>query len=267
MVKQATHVSEAKKKTVKELVDLMNRKTILVASIKNLPCALYQQIKKKLKEKAEVKVAKKNLFSLAVEKSKKENLTQLLEFVDDSYAILFSDDDAFELSSFLSDNKTPSKAKPGQVANDDIVIEPGATDLVPGPDISALSAVGLQVKVEAGKLAIQKQKVLVKAGETVTPQIASILGKLGLTPFSCGLDPLVAYSEGKVYTSIKINKHEILEGVLNDYSRALAFAVSLNYPTKETIPFILGKAGLHEKAINSLIKNDVQEIKSEEKQE
>ena len=55
-----THVSEAKKKLVGNLIDLIkNKKTILIASIKNIPASQFQEIGKKLRGKAVVKVPKR----------------------------------------------------------------------------------------------------------------------------------------------------------------------------------------------------------------
>ena len=77
----------------------------------------------------------------------------------------FSDTDAFEISGILADEKSPAKAKPGQESPEDIEIKAGPTELLPGPDISALSAVGLQPKVEEGKIAIAVDATLLKKGE------------------------------------------------------------------------------------------------------
>lgn len=258
MTGKTTHVSEAKKKTVKELANLLKKKTVMVVSIRSLPSAQFQEIKKTIRSTAEIKVAKKSLIDFALEHSGNENLKELVKFVDADCALLFTDDDAFLVSGMLADSKTPSKAKEGQIAIEDIKVEAGPTDLIPGPDISALSAVGLKVKVENGKLAIITGTVLVKKGEAVTSAKAAILAKLNVTPFKIGLEPVAAYSNGKVYSDIKINKEEFMKDLLGKYSRAFAFAVNVPWLTTETMPFVLGKAAAHEKAIAGLIKSDTQ---------
>ncbi|MBC8435296.1 50S ribosomal protein L10 [archaeon] len=50
--KVKTHVSEEKKALVKELAGLMHSKTVMVASIKGLPSAQFQEIKKKVEGKS-----------------------------------------------------------------------------------------------------------------------------------------------------------------------------------------------------------------------
>jgi large subunit ribosomal protein L10 len=256
MTGHKTHISDRKKKIVKELGELMNKKTILIAGIKNLPCSKLQEIRKKLRGKAEMKIAKKNLIDFALEHAKNEHLKELTAYVKEDSALLFSDEDAFELSAFLSENKSKAKAKPGQEASDDILVEAGPTELAPGPDISVLSGAGLKVKIEGGKIAIQENKILVKKGEKVAANVSAILAKLNITPFKVGLEPLAAFSEGKIYVGIKVDKEKELNDLKYNYGKAVAFAVSLNYATSESLPFIIGKAGLHEKAIAALIKSD-----------
>jgi len=248
-----THVSERKKKIVGDLGNLMKKKTILIAKIKNLPCSQLQEIRKKLRGKAEMKIAKKNLIDFALEHAKNPALKDLENYIKEDSALLFSDEDAFELSAFLSENKSPSKAKAGQEAIEDIKVEAGPTELAPGPDISVLSSAGLKVKIEGGKIAIQESKILVKRGEIVSQQIAAILSKLNMTPFKIGLEPEAAFSEGKIYVGIKVDKEENITKLKQAFGKTIAFAVSIDYLTGETIPFVLGKAEMQGKSLYSLI--------------
>jgi large subunit ribosomal protein L10 len=253
--KPTTHVSESKKRTVKDLAGLMKKRTVMVVSIKGLPSGQFQDIRKKLRGMADLKVAKKNIIDFALEHSGNKELEGLIKYIEGNTALLFSDEDAFVIAGFLADNKSPAKAKAGQVSDQDIKVEAGPTDLLPGPAITELSAVGLKVKVEGGKIAIQQPHVLVKKGETINDAKVGILSKLNMTPFRIGLEPVAALLDGKVYTGIKIDKPAALAILKDNYARALAFAVSIAYPDSNTLPFIIGKAGLHEKAIAALIKS------------
>ena len=147
--------------TVKELVELAkNKKTILIASIKNIPASQFQEIGKKLRGKAIVKVPKKNLIFRAIDSSGNEAMKKLEKYVGDSVAILFSDLESFELASELVASKSPAKAKAGQEAPEDIEIPEGPTDLVPGPAISELGALGIQIQIEKGKINIKTKPCL-----------------------------------------------------------------------------------------------------------
>lgn len=249
-----THVSEKKKAIVKDLALLLNKKTILVCSIKNLKSAQLQDIKKKIRDFAIVRVAKKSLIDFALEHAQNEEFKALVPHINSDYALIFSDEDAFKLSGILADNKSPAKAREGQEATEEIWVKAGPTSLAPGPDISALSAVGLQPKVEGGKIAIAKDTLFVKPGEKISAEKVSILAKLDITPFEIGLEPIAAFSNGKVYVGIKIDKKGTLSDLIERYSRSLAFAVSISYVNNSTLPFILSKAVAHEGALQSLIK-------------
>lgn len=248
-------IPENKLKSVAELENLIKKnKTFMICSIKGLPGKQYQAIKKKIRDYAKVKVIKKSLVLRAIDSSGIE-IKKLKEHVVEDSALLFSDIDAFELSGILSQNKTPVNARVGQIANENIEIEPGPTDLVPGPVISELGALGLKIAIEDGKINIREKKVIVKKGEKINESAAGLMSKLDIKPFSIGFEPSAAYDnqEKKVYTGIKIDKEKTLEELKSSYSRALGFAVNIAYICNETLKFILGKAARNEKAIENLI--------------
>jgi len=268
--KTVVKIPERKKNMVKELVDLIkNKRTILIASIKNLPASQFQEIGKKLRGKAIVKIPKKNLMVRAIDESGNEELKKIKSNLQDSTAILFSDTDSFELSSELLDSKSPTKAKVGQEAPIDIEVDAGPTDLVPGPAISELGALGIQIQIEKGKISIKEPKIIVKQGQKISENAASIMNKLNIKPFSIGFIPLSAFDtkENKLYLEIKIDKKSTLNEMKESFSKALAFAVEMSYYSEDTISILLRKAGKHENILNNLTKEEKTKEKVEEKKE
>jgi len=265
-----THVSDVKKKKVKELAELMKKKTVMVISIKGLPSAQFQDIKKKLRSKAKVQVVKKSLVNFALDHCGIKELHELVPYVNDSTAMLFSDHDTFEISGILADEKSPAKAKAGQIATSDIEVKAGPTELIPGPDISALSAVGLAPKVENGKIAVMQDKIIVKAGGEISEACASIMAKLDIIPFEVGVEPVAAFDGEvkKVYVDIKIDKEAMIEVLMNDYGRGIAFAVEMGIVNDSTIDLILSKAGVEGLVIDEIVDAGASEPEaSEEKVE
>lgn len=245
-------VSDEKIKIVKELVNLIkNKKTILIASVKNLPASQFQEISKKLRGKAEVKVLKKNTIIRAIDEAKNENLGEIKEFVADSTAVLFSDLDGFELASELLDNRSAAKAKIGQEAPNDIEVEAGPTDLVPGPAISELGALGIQIQIDKGKINIKAPKTIVKKGEKISESAAGLMNKLDIKPFSVGFVPICAFDneKQKLYKEIKIDREKTISELKNSFSKSLAFAVEIGHFAKETMRLIIGKARRNEMAL------------------
>jgi large subunit ribosomal protein L10 len=265
-----SRVPEYKKKLVADLIDKIKKsRTILIVSIKNLPDAQFQLLKKKLRGKAEVVMSKKSLLLRAIENSEKGALQNLKEKITADIAILFSDIDAFELSGFLTDNQNPAKARPGDVAPEDINIEPGPTELMPGPAISELSGVGLKVAVENGKLAIKQGRVVAKKGEEINGKLASVLAKLNVEPMKVGLEPVAAFDSesDKVYLDIKIDKEGTLKELREAIAKSLNFAVNVKFVNEKTISYFIGKAGLEEKAIEGLIEKGSEKPAEETKTE
>ncbi|MCK5449928.1 50S ribosomal protein L10 [Candidatus Pacearchaeota archaeon] len=255
-----TQVSEVKKRKVEELAEQMKRKTVMVVSVKSLPSAQFQDIKKKLRGKVEICVAKKSLVNFALDHSGIKELHGLVKYVDDSTALLFSDADTFEISGMLVDEKSPAKAKTGQIAPSDIEVKAGPTELIPGPDISALSAVGLIPKVENGKISVMQDKIIAKEGDVITDALASIMAKLDIIPFEIGIEPVAAFMDGKVYGDIKIDKVGMLVDVEESFGRAIAFSVELGIMNDSTIDFILAKANAHEGVVTRIITGEPEPV-------
>lgn len=265
--KQKKEVPKKKIKAVENLAEKMkNAKTIMIVSIRGLPSSQYQKMKKDLRGKAEIQVFKKSILTRAIDATKIQEMQGLKEHIDSDTAIALSEEEAFELAAWLSENRNPVAAKAGQESPDNIKIEPGPTDLAPGPDISVLGSVGLQVGVEEGKITIKKAHTILKKGDKVNETTASVLLKLGIKPFMVGLNPSVIYDKEskKIYVGVKINKEEALANLLTAQSKALGLAQKLELITKDTIGYLLGKASLHEKALSKLSPKEEAEEKKEE---
>jgi large subunit ribosomal protein L10 len=265
MATPKAHVSDRKKARVKFIAEKLKSKTVMIVSVKGLPSAQFQDIKKKLRGKAHINVVKKNLLNFAIEHAGNKDIKALEEYNGDATALLFSDHDAFEISGILASNKSPAKAKAGDIAPSDVEVKAGPTSLLPGPDISALSAVGLAPKVEDGKISVMQDKIIVKEGDTISEAHASIMAKLDIIPFEVGIDPIAAFMDGKIYADIKIDKEEFMEDMLAKFGRVTPFAVEIGYVCPETLDFILGKAGMEEGVLSDLIGKDAPaEEKAEE---
>ena len=245
-----------KEKQVKNLVeDILNSKSLIIASIKNLRSKQLQEIKKSLRNEASIRVIKKNIMGRVIENIG-GNILNLKEHIGADCALVTSALDGFELARVLSKNKTPVFAKAGQIALEDIEIKEGPTSLVPGPVISELGSLGLQIAVEEGKISIKRSKVVVKKGEIINSTVASLLQRLNIQPFNIGLKVLVVYylENGKIYSNIDINSEEYIKNMVNIAGKALEFAKKINYYCKETIGYFLAKAGSHEKILTKFVK-------------
>lgn len=258
-----TKVSARKTKMLNDLVKLIKESsTVIISSLKGMPSAQFQKIRKKLKGKAVIKVIKKQIMARAMEEASKakgeEHLKDIEKYLEEGAAVLFSELDAFELASILADERAAIKAKAGQTALQDIEIEAGATDIPAGPMISDFGNAGVKIGIEGGKIIVRERKILAKAGEKISQTAADIFGKLEILPFRIGLEPVAAFDAktGKTYIGIKIDKHATIENFRKLYSDARALAISVSYPAKEIINMLIAKANMQANAIAGLIKTE-----------
>lgn len=252
---KTTHVSEEKKKAVKKLAETMkNFRTLMLVSVKNLPSSQLQNIKKDLRGKADIIAAKKSVMIRAIDATGIPELSALKENIAEDMAILASNEDGFEISAWLNDHKNPIGAKQGQIAEDDIIVEEGPTDLVPGPVISELGSLGLQIMIEEGKINIRRSKVVVKKGEPINAAAVSIFQKLGIKPFMIGLTPIAFYDANskKIYVGMKVDKKKTLQELVSGFVEARGFAQRINYICKETIGMLISKAQRQALELNKL---------------
>jgi len=259
-------IPQGKINAVAELSKLIDTsKTILVANISSIPGSQFQQITKKIRNKATIKVPKKSLFLRAIENSKKTNLENLKNFLEKPFALLFSEIDSYDLAGDLLKNKSPAKAKPGQVAPIDLEVPAGPTNLVPGPAISELGALGIQIQIQGGKIEIKEPKVVAKSGSTINEAVAAILAKLGIMPFSIGFLPVCAYDsdEKKIYSEMIIDAEGTIEDLKFSFGKALAFAVGIGYFSNETTPLMIQKAASYERRLIKIINGEPEEISVE----
>jgi large subunit ribosomal protein L10 len=261
--KAVENIPKKKVEIVKELVNLIeNKRTILIADISNIPGSQFQQISKKLRKKAIVKVPKKNLFFRALDNSKKKTRGGLKEHFRGATALLFSDLDAYELAGELLKIKSPSKAKSGQIAPIDLEVPAGPTELVPGPAISELGALGIQIVIQGGKIEIKEPKIVTKEGQEISQGAADILSKLNIMPFSIGFNPISAYDseDDVIYVEMKIDSEEAKADLLYAYQKALPFAVEIGYISEDTIKSMISKAAAYERKLIRVITGEPEEI-------
>ncbi len=250
-----------KERAVKNLVEeIKSSKTFMIVSIKSLPSPQFQSIKKELREYAKIEVAKKNILIRSIEELKKESILPLEKHVQDNCAFVISNLEGFELAGLLAKNKNPVFAKAGQVANENIEVKAGPTNLAPGPAISELGALGIQIAVEEGKISIRQPKIVVRKAEKITTAVASLLQKLDIKPFTIGLEPVALYDikTEKIYTDININPEETTNNLKIAAGKSLGFAQKIVYYCKETIGYLLGKANAEMKTLFKNIKTETQ---------
>lgn len=287
------HSRKWKEKELQELTQLADQYNVVaIADLTRFPASLFQEVRKKLKGKAIIRVSKTRIIKKALEESKQKNL--LKEYAKKSCAIIFTTMNPFELFAFLKKNKGSMAAKEGVIAERDIIIPAGDTGLPPGPALSDLKQAGLSVRIVGSTIAVAEDKVVTKAGQPIAKAAASALTKLNIKPIKVGLNLIAAFEKGQVYKAVILDTDP--EQVFNDFvlchKRAFNLAYNIFYFTpatvqlflqkafkeagavaleaeffsKETMPLLLLKASSQAVTLKQLVKEEVKEEKPKEKE-
>ncbi|MCD6495967.1 MAG: 50S ribosomal protein L10 [Candidatus Aenigmarchaeota archaeon] len=243
-------VSAKKAETLKSLVEQIEKYPVVgVLDMHKLPARQLHQIKEKLKGKAVIRMVKKRVIKLALEKSKKSNIAKLAEHIQNQPALLFSEGNPFELAQVIAASKSKAGAKAGDTAPDDIVVPEGPTNLPPGPAIGDLQRAKIQAGVEGDKIVVKKASTVAKKGDTISAQLADLLTKLGIEPMEISLNLVAVWDDGMIFNKdlLFIPKEHYVEQVQTGYAHAFNLAVNIGFVTPETVPVLLTKA--HREAV------------------
>ncbi|MCW3128886.1 MAG: 50S ribosomal protein L10 [Methanophagales archaeon] len=250
-MKTKKRVKQAKKWKREQVEDIKNLihsyKTVGIAKIRGLGSKQLQRIRKEFRDKARLRVSRNSLISISFGTS---GMNEMVNYVDDQMALIFTDLDAFELYRAMEEGKIPAPIKPGAIAPLDIVIEEGPTSLKPGPIVGELQNLGIPAGIEGGKVVIKQKKVAVKRGERVSPALAEMLARLEIHPIKEGLDLCAVYDaeEEVVFTPdvLHIDPSKYFSDVSEGVKAALSLAthIKYDYPTRHTIGDLISEANI-----------------------
>ena len=218
-----------------------------------MPTKQLQEIRKQIRGKGQIIVTKKSTILHALRQVPRQNLQEFEKLLPQQPAVIVSNQEPFKFYLLISKMKSSTYAKAGDVAEEDIAVSAGPTNLLPGPVISELTKVGIPAGVEEGKIAIKKDKVIAVKGTVISKELASVLRKLNIRPVKVGLTIVALYKDGEIF------KKEVLDLVGDKYiarlqqahQYALNLSVAVGYPTRESIKLLLAKAYRCAKAIEN----------------
>ena len=246
--------SERGKNKKKEQIDTLfylaeQNSVIGLVNLSGISSKAIQDIRSSMRSgevEAIIKVAKNTLKALALKKASKKNVAKLIPHIDGSCAMIFTNTNPFKLQKFLNQNKVPAPAKTGQISPVDVFVSEGVTNLDPGPIISELGSIGLQTRIEKGKIRITKTVNVLSKGDTVSVAHAAVLTRLGIQPFKVGLKLKIVLENGELVDGsiLDVDEDEILTDLQYAYRNALFLAINpkVSYYSAAATPILLKTA-------------------------
>jgi len=252
-------IQKWKSEVLDKLVELTKKYNVVaVADLEKVRSFQIQEIRKRLRGRVEILVAKNTLVKKAAEILEKErkNLARFSEALTGSRVLLFTNMNPYELIILLNKNRVRVPAKAGDIATGEIVVSAGNTGLAPGPVISEFGEAKVPTKIESGSIWVVKDTVVARKGDTISPKLVAVLSKLGIKPMEAGLSLVQAYDAGLVLTSddLAFDIEEFRKSLQQAALEAKGIAVEAGIMLPETAPLIIGKA--HRQALALSIQAD-----------
>jgi len=226
---------------------ILSRPMTAVVGIRGVPAAALQKMRRELRNRNHpIVVAPNSSIRHAVERAaqRRASLRPLLDQVDDQTAILATDGNPFALYAELARTRSPTPARGGEVAPQDILVPAGTTSFKPGPIVGELQHAGFPAAIEKGKVVLKKDTVIVKAGDTISREVAGLLTRMDILPLEVGLSLRAVVDGETLYPPSALSVD--LDGLRNELARAAfaAFGVAaeLGHFVPETMPRLVTKA-------------------------
>jgi large subunit ribosomal protein L10 len=244
---KSKRIPQKKTDLLNKLIEtISNYNVIAVANLHGVRSSQIQEMRKRLRGKVKMLVAKNTIFKKACEnlEGKKRGIVQFANSLAGSNLFLFTNMNPFALAILLDKSKVRVPAKAGDIAKNDIIVPAGNTGLPPGPIISEFSEVKIPTKIESGSIWIPRDTIVARKGDVISAKLASALSRLGIKPVEAGLSLISAYDEGLILSQedLKLDLNEFKARFEQAAYQAVNLAVNASYVAPETASLIISKA-------------------------
>lgn len=220
---------------------------IALVGIRGVPAAALQKMRRDLRLRGHpLVVAPNSAIRHALEQAAQEQpaLRPLLEHVTDQTGVIAADGNPFSLYQELVQTRSPTPARGGAIAPNDIVVPGGETQFKPGPIVAELQHAGFPAVIEKGKVVLKRDATIAKAGDVISAEKANLLTRLNIFPLEVGLDLRAAVEREIFYAPsvLAVDLEQQRSELVRAYRSALSLAVELGYFTPQTVPILLARA-------------------------
>ena len=232
---------------VSELVEILQQDGVVsIVDTTGVPATAMLGMRSELRNRMSMTMAKKTLFRIAWKEVgfDESMLEKMMDKAEQPVLVHSSVLSPFQLFNELEKTRTGRSVKSGDIAPQDIIVEAGETDFVPGPIVGELSAVGIPAKIDKGKVMIQKTVTAVNEGEEIPVELGLMLDKLGIKPIEIGIILCGAIEGGVLMPpeDLDLDIDGFRSNIAQAVSASFNVACNVRWFTPETIPVLVSKA-------------------------
>jgi large subunit ribosomal protein LP0 len=172
--------------------------------------------------------------------SEHPKLEKLLEHVRGNVGFVFTKDDLSDVRTKILENQVAVAARAGTMAPVDVKLPAQVTGLDP-EKTSFFQALSIPTKITKGRIEILNEMHLIVKGERVGASEATLLGMLGVLPFSYGLVIKRIYDDGTTFGPevLDITAEVLAEKFREGIQNIAAISLAVNYPNAASVPHML----------------------------
>lgn len=247
------HVAQWKRERVEALSETIASSPVVgIVDIHGIPGKQFSKMRSRLRGSVGLHVAKVTLIHLALDKAaeSRPGIEGLKEAASGQVGVVTTTENPFKLFKIMELTKTHAPARGGELAPSDIAIRAGDTNFKPGPIVREFQKVGIPAAIERGKVVIKKDTVLVREGEPIPKDLATVLPRLDILPLILGLDLRAAFEDGMLYEPeiLDVDVTAVLGQLASGAAAAFNLAVNAQVFTAASIRPLLNKG--HSYAFN-----------------
>mmetsp|Transcript_16782 Transcript_16782/g.41017 ORF Transcript_16782/g.41017 Transcript_16782/m.41017 type:complete len:279 (+) Transcript_16782:301-1137(+) len=218
---------------------------ILIVQADNVGSNQIQKCRKSLKDNSILIMGKNSIIKKVLRKQieKNSSFEEFYTHTSGNVGLIFTKLDPFQIQKILKDNKIPAAARIGQIAQHDVIIPAGPTEISPD-GTSFFQALNIPTKIQRGQIEILDPVKIIEKGKIVGSSEAALLKKLNLVPFSFELEIRQIFDTHTCYdpSFLEITSEKLIYVTKEVVSDLNFISLSIQFPTY------------------SLFKNSVQEI-------
>jgi large subunit ribosomal protein LP0 len=231
--------------TFKELLGTYNK--CFVVEVDNVGSHQLQFTRQGLRGKAEILMGKNTMMRKCIREYVEENegspVGQLEECCRGNVGFVFTNGDLAEIRESLEGNVRPAPARVGSIAPSDVIVPKGPTGCDPG-QTNFFQTLQISTKISRGQIEMTNDTHLIATGDRVTASQAALLQKLGIEPFTYGLNLKSVYDNGSLFDAkvLDITDDVLAAKFASALSVVASLSLALDYPTQASVPHSVANA-------------------------
>jgi len=243
-----------KKKTqmYQQLQELPKKYQVLaIVRMEKVRASQLLPLRKKFKGEVEIMSIKDKIAQKALETLDVPGIKDVISKLTGQCLFMFTNMSPFKLNVLLGKNKILLLARAGDKASMDVVIPAKNTGVAPGPILTDFKDAGVPTKIDQGTIWITKDTTPVKKGETISPKLAILLGKLDIKAVEAGISLDSALEKGVIYAKdeMVIDVEKFRTELTRAHQEAISLSIAAAYITTDNIKLILAKAAQSSRSV------------------